>query len=480
MKIKPNILVMEKDPADIKLLKGLLERKGYDIAAVRDSREALDKVFDGGVDLVIMDMLMTEVDPFEMTKKIRANGNTRHLPIILSMPSEKPADRDKGIKAGCDDFITKPFDENEVALRVSTLLKISYFRPLLNEKEKFEYVLNHIDDGIVIFDDRMGLVHANQKANELLSAGDAGAHKGDFIGYLGERFKIRYDGDLRQDIKTRALSFDIERPPTHLVKALVLAVRISVVRNPMGEISNIVMILNDVTEERREDMLKQNFLDLISHKLRTPIAIISENAAMLENEMLGSLNSDQKTSVGGILSKSYALGGLVDKLLGFATINSDKFDTAKESVGLKSFLQASCVPLVKSEKEKKIFLSIDCPDDNLTLRINKLYFGLIITNLVENAIKFSDKSVIKITIAAGKAGDATQVSVSDNGPGIPPEEKDKVFRRFYQIERYFTGNVEGAGLGLALVKYLVKANEGSIRLESEAGKGATFIMGFPG
>lgn len=105
-----------------------------------------------------------------------------------------------------------------------------------------------------------------------------------------------------------------------------------------------------------------------------------------------------------------------------------------------------------------------------------MHKSIIIGNLVDNAIKFNDKDTIKINISVERAGEAILVSVADNGPGIPAEEQDKVFEKFYQIEKNFTGNVKGAGLGLALVKKIVAAYGGTINLKSEIGKGAKFII----
>ena len=97
-------------------------------------------------------------------------------------------------------------------------------------------------------------------------------------------------------------------------------------------------------------------------------------------------------------------------------------------------------------------------------------------NLVENAIKLNDKEVTKISISVKKSVQELKISIFDNGPGIPAEDQVKIFDKFYQIEKFFTGNVEGAGLGLALVKRLVSAYGGQIDLRSEIGKGAAFSI----
>ena len=136
-------------------------------------------------------------------------------------------------------------------------------------------------------------------------------------------------------------------------------------------------------------------------------------------------------------------------------------------------------PMIEGIKDKKIELKIDCPDKCYKVRTNKSHRDMIMKNLVENAIKFNDKEVIKISLSVKKSAQELEISINDNGRGIPAEDQGKVFEKFYQIEKFFTGNVEGAGLGLALVKRLVSAYRGQIDLKSEIGKGATFTVTLP-
>jgi signal transduction histidine kinase len=127
---------------------------------------------------------------------------------------------------------------------------------------------------------------------------------------------------------------------------------------------------------------------------------------------------------------------------------------------------------------KRVETALDCPDETVALKMNSGHLDLIFNNLVENAIKFGDKDPVRVNVAVRKNAQRVEVSVSDNGRGIPPEETDKVFEKFYQIEKYFTGSVEGAGLGLAIVRRLVSAYGGSVRLSSRLGAGSTFTMTF--
>ena len=136
--------------------------------------------------------------------------------------------------------------------------------------------------------------------------------------------------------------------------------------------------------------------------------------------------------------------------------------------------------MVKIEKNKKIELNIDCPDSTTKVDINTIYFDHIIGNLFENAVKFNNNDTVKIDIKISNPKDGfVTVSFSDNGIGIPAEDYEKVFDKFYQVEKNFTGQVEGAGLGLPLVRMAIESAGGQINVTSELEKGTTFEFTLP-
>ena len=240
------------------------------------------------------------------------------------------------------------------------------------------------------------------------------------------------------------------------------------------------MTMRDVTDARTEELMKQDFLSLMSHKLRTPLSVITQSASILLKETVyGSLNEKQKKYIESVLRQSRLLINLIDELLKFTELNTMKLDLQKEEIVLCDYLPLLVNPMIEAVKDKKIELKIDCPDQGYRVRMNKSHLDMIVRNLVENAIKFNDKEVIKIAISVKKSAQELELSIYDNGRGIPAEDQGKIFEKFYQIEKFFTGNVEGAGLGLALVKRLLSAYGGQIDLKSEIGKGATFTVTVP-
>jgi signal transduction histidine kinase len=475
---KPRILVVDDEPKNAKLLEAHLLPQGYDVVIAAHGQEALTIVAERRIDLILLDVMMPNLDGFEVTKRLRGDERSRLIPIVLITALQDTEDRIKGIEVGCDDFISKPFDKNEVLARVKALLKISYYRSLLDEKERFEQVIDRIEDGIVVVDRHFRVTHLNRRAADLLSIDPRNAPT-NLISHLRNGLRVHYEGDVSRDMQVKPLSFDLERPETVTTRSLLLAVRSSAIRDPAEDISEIVLTLRDVTEEREEEYQKQDFLSLISHKLRTPVAVITENASALQEGLLGPFNEEQQQALEAIVEKTHGLRGLIEKLLAFTSIRSQTLDRAMESIALPRYLPTLLDPLVKRVRKKPVTLQIDCAGDPVITTMNRGHFDLIIGNLIDNAIKFNDKDMVTIDVAATRRPNGIAISVTDNGPGIPPEEHEKIFATFYQAEKHFTGNVEGAGLGLALVKHLITAYGGAVQVHSQLGHGTTFTVTFP-
>jgi len=473
----PRILLVDDEPKNLKLLEVQLAPHGYELLTASTGDAALQQAAAHDVDLILLDVMMPGLNGFEVTRRLRAQERTRLIPIVLLTALHETEDRIQGIKAGCDDFLSKPFDRHELLARVKTLLQIGYYRSLLDEKEKFEHVMNHIQDGIVVLDRHGGIVRLNEQAAALLGV-EAARPPADLIRALPDRFTIHDAGDLAQAITTAPLAFDLERSETETARALILAVRSRVVRDPAGAISSIVLTLRDVTDERKEEVLKRTFLDLISHKLHTPLAIITVNASTLHDGVLGPLTPQQQEAVDMILETADDFNELLGKVLRFTTRGTEALPPGEPLV-LEEFLPPLIETLTKRTPQKPVEWQLQCERRDAATRLNRFYLELIFGHLVDNAIQFNDQDRVRLAVRVRPQDGQLAISIEDNGRGIPPEEQRRIFTTFYQVEKDFTGNVEGAGLGLALVKRLVTSYGGTIELHSELGRGTTFTFTVP-
>jgi signal transduction histidine kinase len=470
------ILCVDDEPMNLELLEALLVPAGYEVSRAENGEKALAMIAAGNPDLVLLDVMMPGLSGYDVLKRIRGDEKKRDIPVVMVTALKEVADRVRALEAGCDDFLTKPFEKNELLARVKSLARMRWFSRQLAEKEKFESVLNQMDEGILVLDNDFRLLAHNPHAFELLEI-DPARIPDDLVAHLTGRFKVHFQGELAAALRSGQLSFELEREATEKFKELILEVRSSVVRPPEGEGQSLVLTLRDVTAKRALDRMEWSFMDVISHKLRSPLTGIIGQGAVLRAGYKGKLTAEQQTAIEIVYDQALKLSGLIDKILKFNQLTAEPLGRPKEELALARALGEIGGAAAKEINGKKIELKID--SENISLRMHRKYFELVLNNLIENAIKFNDRDPVKIDISASKTPAGITLSLKDNGRGIPPEELENIFKGFFQVEKYFTGSVEGLGLGLALVKRIVGAHGGKISVKSALGQGTEFIIELP-
>ncbi|HRZ86765.1 MAG TPA: hybrid sensor histidine kinase/response regulator [bacterium] len=477
MKQQPVILIVDDEQFNLSALERLLHGT-YQVVSAANGAAALEQLAAHDVDLVITDVMMPVMDGFELVRRIRSEPRTRLLPVVIVTGLAGPLERVKGIDAGCDDFISKPFDQTEILARVSMLLKMDYYRSQLNEKEKFERMVDEMDEGIVICDRSLAVTRFNHAAG-LLLAMDPSAPPAHIPSHLTAGFLLSFNGDLAAAMAAGPCRFEIERVETPAVKALVMAATTHVIRGPAGELDSVILTVRDVTAQRKDDIIKRDFIGLISHKLRTPLAVLFGTVQLLRDNVLGELNAKQTKNIDLIMQKLKQLNEVIDRLIAFADLIAYKEELGRSEVSLEEYLRKECDMHSSAAEGKKVRVEYSFANEGTLVHVNRVFLDQIVRNIMDNAAKFCDKKELVFKVAVRREGGSAVVTFADNGPGIPPEEQKKIFEAFYQVEKYFTGNVKGVGVGLALVKRFVEAHGGTIAVESAIGKGAAFIVTLP-
>jgi signal transduction histidine kinase len=247
------------------------------------------------------------------------------------------------------------------------------------------------------------------------------------------------------------------------------------------ELSGLLTVARDVTAVRREEKLKRDFLSLMSHKLKTPlVAITGYTPLLLEDQQTLQTNPFLKKAIEAIHTQGLHLKELVEKLILFSLIEAEELTVDSRPHQVRRILEETLTGMKSYLDSKGVMVILDDSLDALPLiPLDEDKFRQVFKGLIENAAKFNSKQDKKVILSGMHGGNEVSISVQDNGNGIPSQEFDKIFNKFYQIEESFTGQVEGAGLGLALVKRLVEVQSGTIQLESKVGEGSTFTVTLP-
>jgi len=251
----------------------------------------------------------------------------------------------------------------------------------------------------------------------------------------------------------------------------------------IGQLVNTFNIMSDTikqkTEEAKEtDIAKDEFLSMITHELKTPLVPIQGYVDMLLGEHMGSLNEKQKDRLKIIRSSAESLLRIISDLLDAQKLELGKLVVKKENKNIKDTIDVAIQALQTRATENKITIKQHL-DKEILVPHDRERITQVLTNLLKNALDVVNPDTGVIEVFVEDSDKEIKINVKDNGPGIPIEKQEDLFKKFYQVDTSLTREVGGSGLGLAICKGLVEEHGGSISADSTPGVGTTFSFTIP-
>lgn len=262
----------------------------------------------------------------------------------------------------------------------------------------------------------------------------------------------------------------------HNGQAILVETQAVVLHNADGDITRLVVYIQDVTEQKKLDQLKDEFIGLVSHELRSPLTVImgAISTALTESDYLPP--EEIRQLLQDALWETESLSHLLGNLLELSRAQVDRIFLHVEPVNLRAAVQET-VERVKRQTTQHQF-SIDITEETSMVKADRLRLERILYNLLENTVKYSPQGG-DIRVFASNADEGTVIAVSDKGVGLSPADHDRIFGPFQRIEDARPSEAGGVGLGLMVCRRLVEVHGGRIWVESEPGYGATFYFTLP-
>ena len=340
-----------------------------------------------------------------------------------------------------------------------------------SEKAKLDLVLSSMFEGVIVTgaDEKIILMNPSLRKIFLIDSDPEGKKPLEVIRNTAVEEMIEKIIKGRQHLATEEIV--ITMPEEKILKVN----GVPIMRN--NKLEGAILVFHDITELRRLEKIRQDFVANVSHELRTPVSSIKGYAeTLLEGALEDKDNA--KEFIGIIYQDSNRLASLINDLLDLSKIESGKMKMF--------FIELDPIPLIKrtvtiienQAKAKSIQLIIDVPQGLPKIKADEARFSQVMINLLDNAIKYSSEGG-KAIISARVDGSVLQIDISDTGMGISEKDLPRIFERFYRVDKARSRELGGTGLGLSIVKHIVSAHGGQVWVKSELGHGSTFSFTIP-
>ena len=340
------------------------------------------------------------------------------------------------------------------------------------ESKKLRLTIDAVSEGIVTLDEDKNIIEANKSFAGMVGI-DVDSLKSKSLSTVlnGASWKPLTDGlDKIENKDTIQINPDGENRQIYTILR-------SVVIGKDGERHGWVISFKDETNQKRVELLKDEFFSLLFHEIRTPLNIILGFLGILSEKIISHLDEEEIIYFENVQEGASRLQRTIEDLLEFANL-SVNVPSKVEKFDLKESVEEVLISLGEYLAEKEISVVLKADDDNYELLGYKSIMLNALGHLIDNAAKFSpDGSKIKIQIA--DMDDVYHLEIIDRGKGISPDNIDRVFDRFYQVEQFFTRTVGGLGLGLSIAKKAVSIHGGEIIISSKLDEGTTVMLKLP-
>jgi len=336
---------------------------------------------------------------------------------------------------------------------------------------KLETVLSGMVEGVIVTDSKGKIILANPSVRKLFFIDTAPEGKTPLEVIRNSAVQDIVDRVLKGGHRIAAEEITISGPEEKFIKVSGVAI------TKEKQVDGAIFVFHDISELRRLERMRQDFVANVSHELRTPLSSIKGySETLLDGEKIKA--EERKEFLDIIYRESDRLAKLIDDLLDLSKIESGKMSMAFIPIEIGPVIKRSAGVLEKLAREKSIKVEADIPSGLPNVLADENRLSQVFLNLLDNAVKYTpDGGSVKISVLPRDK--YLQVDISDTGIGIPQDDLPRIFERFYRVDKARSRQLGGTGLGLSIVKHIVQGHDGQVWVKSEPGRGSTFSFTIP-
>ncbi|MBU5211443.1 cell wall metabolism sensor histidine kinase WalK [Heyndrickxia oleronia] len=337
------------------------------------------------------------------------------------------------------------------------------------ERRKLDSILAHMTDGVIATDRKGKIILINNPAAEMLDVSRETVLSQELVSLLNIEDLHQFE-DLLKEQDSIILDFSTKEEP------YILRASFSIIQSETGFVSGLITVLHDVTEQEKIDMERREFVSNVSHELRTPLTTMRSYLEALADGAI-----DDKEIAPRFLTvtqnETERMIRLVNDLLKLSKMDSRDYQLNKEWVNIIEYFH-HVIDRFEMAKDQNVTFKRKLPNAGVFVEVDLDKLTQVLDNIISNALKYSPEGG-QITFRARELEEMVELSISDQGMGIPKDNLKKIFERFYRVDKARTRKMGGSGLGLAIAKEMVEAHGGEIWARSEEGKGTTIYLTLP-
>jgi two-component system phosphate regulon sensor histidine kinase PhoR len=337
---------------------------------------------------------------------------------------------------------------------------------LTEEKSRMDSILSSMTEGVLAIDRQGKVLLVNDALKQMFELNSSF--------YQRPHYEIIRDHDLNQFIKevlsakeekVKEVSFFHPQEKDFMIHS-------ALVQQEKKDAIFAVFVFHDITELKKLERVRKDFVANVSHELKTPLTSIKGFVEALQDGAVNDLEQS-KRFLSIISQHTDRMNNIISDLLQLSQVESRELELKIESFSIREMVEEVVYTLKRTSEEKSQSLGINLPSRDQKVLGDKYRINQALTNLVDNAIRYTPNGG-KVSIEAQDKGEFVEITVMDNGIGIPPKDLPRIFERFYTIDRGRSRDSGGTGLGLSIVRHIIEAHGGKIDVQSQLGKGSRF------